>query len=326
MMTYHKHGMGEAITLNLEIIVNGQGKIGQTPVAVIKKHSTGEWLNDAKTAWQAGYNDIAMVEVDSVNLPGVYALDISHIDQTAETYDCYLKNTGTYAGVSFEAHQFTGAVYIPPSSSYSTGTVIGMLDQMRNKDANRTFDQATDSLEALKDAGVGVDLTPVLNAIAALQADLGDPSVDATTIYAKIQALQAAVVAIPVVNILSATKGAIQVSYAKTGGTVEVVKGDTISIPYGPLGKDITGRKVYFAAKQILGGATYSIAIKEITAQIINAATFTGTIPLTSAELNLTAGNYYAEIESRASDGTSTPATELKFTLKVVDQVITPAA
>lgn len=126
----------------------------------------------------------------------------------------------------------------------------------------------------------------------------------------------------PKVNIMSATKGAIQVSYAKTGGTVEVVKGDTISIPYGPLGKDITGRKVYFAAKQLLSDSTYKIAVKEITAQITDVATFTGTIPLTSAELNLAAGNYYAEMESRASDGTSTPVTELKFILKVVDQVI----
>lgn len=138
--------------------------------------------------------------------------------------------------------------------------------------------------------------------------------IEATTVLAKLDTLP--------IQVMSATKGAIQVSYAKTGGTVEVVKGDTISIPYGPLGKDITGRKVYFAAKQLLDDSTYKIAVNEITAQITDAATFTGTIPLTSAELNLAAGNYYAEIESRASDGTSTPATELKFILRVVDQVI----
>lgn len=124
------------------------------------------------------------------------------------------------------------------------------------------------------------------------------------------------------INIVSATKGAIQVSYGKTGGVIEVVKGDTISIPYGPLGKDITGRKLYFAAKQLLTDATYKIAVKEITAQVTNAATFTGTIPLTSAELALTPGNYYAEVESRAADGVSSPVTEMKFILKVVDQVI----
>lgn len=124
------------------------------------------------------------------------------------------------------------------------------------------------------------------------------------------------------INVLSATKGAIQVSYAKDGGIVEVVQGDTISIPYGPLGKDITGRRLYFAAKDNLEDATYSIAIKEITAQITDAATFTGTIPLTSAELGIAVGQYYAEIKSRDADGISSPITELKFILKVVRGVM----
>lgn len=185
-MTYHKHGMGEVITLSFPITNNGAGVTGQSPVAAVRKKSSGQWLNDAKTAWQAGYNDITMAELDATNLPGVYTLDITHIDSTSEEYQVFYKNTGTYSGVDFESHIFTGAVYIPASSSYSTGTVRGLLDQMRNKDVNRTFDQATDSLEAQADASVPVDFTPVTNALAALQTDIGDPSIDTTSIYAQL--------------------------------------------------------------------------------------------------------------------------------------------
>lgn len=169
-------------------------------------------------------------------------------------------------------------------------TVLGFLRALSRKDASLTpsdmggtYDNTTDSLEAAEESGGG-----------------------STTI-----------------NVMSATSGGIQVSYAKSGGTVQVVQGDTISIPYGPLGKDITGRKLYYGAKQSLSDTVFAIAVKEITAQIIDAATFTGTIPHTSDETGLTPGRYYAEMESRNSDGTTAPATEMKFILEVVDQVIT---
>lgn len=173
---------------------------------------------------------------------------------------------------------------------------------------------------------IDTEVQAIIDALVALQIDVGDPSAEtpSTSINAKIEALKNAVALLPVnpVNILSATKGAIQVSYAKDGGTVEVVQGDTISIPYGPLGKDITGRRLYFAAKDNLEDEAFSIAVKEITAQITDAATFTGTIPLTSAELSIAVGQYYAEIKSRDADGTSSPVTELKFMLKVVRGVM----
>lgn len=150
MQTYHKHGMGETITLFFPITSNGAGVPGQSPVAAVRKKN-GQWLNDAKTAWQAGYNDIAMAELDGTNLPGVYTLDITHIDLTSEEYQVFFKNTGTYPGIDFESHIFTGAVYVPPTSSYSTGTIGGLLNIAMNKDGNNTYSQATDSLEARAD-------------------------------------------------------------------------------------------------------------------------------------------------------------------------------
>ncbi|OGC00151.1 hypothetical protein A2V82_16580 [candidate division KSB1 bacterium RBG_16_48_16] len=201
---------------------------------------------------------------------------------------------------------------------------------------------------------IDTEITAIINAISALQTDLGDPSADTTTLYSQLllvkgyvdtletaiasheaaraamqialiaehDATQAAVAATLVINVMSATKGAIQVSYAKTGGTVEVIKGDTISIPYGPLGKNITTRKLFFAAKQALGDTIYAIAVKEITAQVTDFTTFTGTIPLTSAETSLTPGAYYAAIESRDPDGVSQPVEEIRFILKIVEQII----
>ena len=156
MQTYFKHGMGDVITLYFEIFRNNVGQIGESPIVAVQKRSTSEWLDDTKTVWASGYNEISMTETSSGSLPGVYSLDVTHIDNTAETYNCYFKNTGDNAGNDFEAHQFTGAVYVPPSSGYSSGTVLGNLDIIKNKDGARTFDQITDSLEAISDNGLSV--------------------------------------------------------------------------------------------------------------------------------------------------------------------------
>lgn len=124
------------------------------------------------------------------------------------------------------------------------------------------------------------------------------------------------------INVLSSTQGAIQVRYAQSANAVYIVQGDSISIPYGPLNKDITGRKVYFAAKSDMDNTGYAIPVREITTQISDRAKFKGIIPLTSAESNIAAGDYYAELESRDADGTSNPVTELQFIMKVAKAVI----
>ena len=163
MQTYFKHGMSDDITLYFEIFKNNVGQTAESPTIAIQKKSTSEWLNDTLDGWQVGYNDVTMSEVDATNLPGVYTLDISHIDVTAETYNVYMKNGGTNApGNDFEVHHFSGAVYVPSSSTYGTGTVLGNLNEMKNKDGAQLFDRTKHSLEVVGDlskeasvAGIG---------------------------------------------------------------------------------------------------------------------------------------------------------------------------
>ena len=166
MQTYFKHGMGDVITLYFEIFRNNVPQTGESPVVAIQKRSTSEWLDDTKTVWASGYNEISMTEPSSGSLPGVYSLDITHIDNTAETYNCYFTNSGTNTISDFESHMFTGAVYVPPTSSYSAGTVLGNLDIIKNKDGARTFDQADDSLEAISDNGLdATNLVDIADAV-----------------------------------------------------------------------------------------------------------------------------------------------------------------
>lgn len=166
MQTYSKHGMGDTITLYFEIFRNNIGQTGQFPVVAVQKRSTNEWLTDTKTAWASDYNTISMTETSSGSLPGVYSLDITHIDNTAETYNCYFVNGGTNVITDFESHMFTGAVYVPSNSAYSSGTVLGNLDIIQNKDGDRTYDQATDSLEAISDTGLdATNLVDIADAV-----------------------------------------------------------------------------------------------------------------------------------------------------------------
>ncbi|MCK5643810.1 MAG: hypothetical protein KAJ19_23625, partial [Gammaproteobacteria bacterium] len=166
MQTYFKHGMGDTITLYFEIFRNNVGQTGESPVVAVQKRSTSEWLDDTKTAWASAYNTISMTETSSGSLPGVYSLDITHIDNTAETYNCYFINSGANTITDFESHMFTGAVYVPSTSAYSSGTVLGNLDIIQNKDGARTYDQATDSLEAISDHGLSVtNLSDIADAV-----------------------------------------------------------------------------------------------------------------------------------------------------------------
>lgn len=124
------------------------------------------------------------------------------------------------------------------------------------------------------------------------------------------------------VSVVSALDGTVQAKYASDGGAVEVVRGDTVSIPYD-LTVDMTSKKLYVAAKKQAGDSTYMIAVTEITSSITDAAEGQGVIPLTSAMLTvLPPQTYDAELEMRDDDGVSSPITVLKFTLKVVEQVI----
>ena len=152
MSDYYKHGMGDTINLVFEIFRNNVGLTGQTPAVAVKNQDTEEWLTDTLDGWQVAYNDFSLTEVDSSNLAGIYSQEITHIDSTAVTYQCYFKNDDLEnGGFDFESHRFTGEVYVPASSSFTSGTIRGSIRDMKNKDGFYTFNSATDSLEALSE-------------------------------------------------------------------------------------------------------------------------------------------------------------------------------
>ena len=127
------------------------------------------------------------------------------------------------------------------------------------------------------------------------------------------------------IQVISATSGSVVVSAAKAGGTFQFVRGNEISYPYGPLGKNVTGRKIYFAVKKKAADTVYVIPFTDITADLTVAATFTGLIPFTAAMTkDLTMGKYYLAINSYGSDDTTfiKPLTEATFVLDLVDRVI----
>lgn len=125
------------------------------------------------------------------------------------------------------------------------------------------------------------------------------------------------------INVVSAIDGTIQAKYATDGGTVEVVRGDTVAIPYD-LTVDMTNKKLYFAAKKQAGDQAYMIDVTEVTSGVTDALAGQGVIPLTSAMLTgLPPQTYDAEMEMRDGDGISNRITVLKFKMKVVEQVIT---
>lgn len=289
MQTYFKHGMGDSFRLYFEIFKNNVGQIGESPTVAIQKQATDEWLNDGLSAWLSGgeYNDIALTEAPSGDLPGVYYLDISHIDDTAETYNCYFKNTGDNVGNDFESHQFSGAVYVPSSSAYTSETVLGHLDDIKHKDGNKTFDNTTDSLEALVDNGVSSADLDVIAKEATSLAISGDIQAIDDGLFSEGGQISKVLVQ-PIQGNFSYTSIKNQ--------RVETKRASTVDITYG-LSQNISGYDVFFAVKEDYRDTDYVIAEKDITASVIDASIGTGLISLTAIETDLEDGDYIGELK-----------------------------
>ncbi|MBI5587708.1 MAG: hypothetical protein HY889_05000 [Deltaproteobacteria bacterium] len=112
--------------------------------------------------------------------------------------------------------------------------------------------------------------------------------------------------------------GSVQASYAKDGLMVEVIQGDSVSIPYD-LATDLTGWTVRFGAKGSVADTAYAIAVKDITSFVTDLTNGRGLIPLTTAETSLAPGNYLGEIEIRKDNQV---VTAMRFTVKIKGQVI----
>ena len=310
MQTYFKHGMGDSFTLYFEIFRNNVGQTGETPVVAIQKKSSLQWLNDAKDAWQAGYNDIGLSEASSADMPGVYTTDITHIDNTAETYNCYFKNSGDIDGADFESHQFTGAVYVPSDSAYGSGTIMGNLDEIKNKDGNKTFDPTTDSLEALVDNGVSsadLDLIAKEATLLGVSGDIEDINSGLFDVGGDI----AKVIVQPV-------QGNFDYTSIKNQ-RVEIKRGSSADIPYS-LSQNISGYDVYFGVKKDYRSDTFDILEKDITAYVSDFETGTGTINLTVAETTLEDGDYIGEMRLEQGDEVVKP---VEFRLRILPTIFT---
>ena len=309
MQTYFKHGMGDLVTLYFEIFRNNIGQTGESPTVAIQKKSTGEWLDDSLSLWLSGgeYNDIALSETLSGNLPGVYSLEISHIDNTAETYNCFFKNTGDNDGQDFESHQFTGAVYVPSSSAYASDTVLGHLDDIKHKDGNKTFDNTTDSLEAIVDNGVSSSDLDIIAKQATLLALSGDVADIDDGLFSEGGSISKVLIQ-PIQGNLSYTSIKNQ--------RVEIKKASTADITYA-LSQNISGYDVYFGVKEDFRDDTYIIAEKDITASVIDANEGTGLISLTATETNIPDGDYIGELKLVKGSIISRPV-EFRITIQPI--------
>ncbi len=106
-------------------------------------------------------------------------------------------------------------------------------------------------------------------------------------------------------------QGAASYETVAQGSDVHVTYGDSVSIPYS-IGKDITGWTVWFGAKSDPTSATYDVPLREVTAQVTDAAAGSGLINLSTADTAIPVKRYYAELQIRNGASVNTA---LKFYL-----------
>lgn len=75
----HEIQRADKVHATLEVITAGTGVSGLSPTAIIRRLSDNQYWNGA--AWQAGYVTVAMTEVDSANLPGLYAYELGVVTE-----------------------------------------------------------------------------------------------------------------------------------------------------------------------------------------------------------------------------------------------------
>jgi hypothetical protein len=86
--------VSEIVPLALEILLDGVGVTGQTPLVKIKRKSDGYYWTG--TVWQSGVATISCPEYQSSYFPGLYRYLFTLL-ATAETYYIAFTNTGDYA-------------------------------------------------------------------------------------------------------------------------------------------------------------------------------------------------------------------------------------
>lgn len=156
---------------------------------------------------------------------------------------------------------------------------------------------------------IDTEITEIINAIAALQADVGNPSVDATTIYARLQALATAVAGfLP------------QTAHTYTAGEKIVVpQGDVMNLPFslGSAHDCSGGKRVFFYAWD---NATGALFITKLECTLTDALNVIGTVPLTATHLNTLRSCTYEYVRFDA-DGTSNKHTIVQGPMVIDDSL-----
>ena len=125
-----------------------------------------------------------------------------------------------------------------------------------------------------------------------------------------------------VINIIAG--GGALPSYATQGKPATIVQGDVVNIPRYVVG-DVTGRRLFFAAKAEYDNTSYTIGEIECTdlSYDANLDRTSYEIPFVADDTTtVTPGLYKAEVEVRDSDGVSNPVTPDRFKFTVVNNII----
>ena len=70
-MRFEQH-QSDKLRLTLEVVVSGVGRTGLNPEIAIKRNTDGHWLQAGGGSWGAGYATNVMIEVNAVDLAGLY--------------------------------------------------------------------------------------------------------------------------------------------------------------------------------------------------------------------------------------------------------------
>lgn len=107
----NRYPIAETINLDLTITSAGTGSTGETPTIVIQRLSDGYYYDDTQVTgsrFLAAFHANNMVEVDSVNLAGLYRYSFSHSedDTSSELFFIRYINAGVNALVQDETIAF----------------------------------------------------------------------------------------------------------------------------------------------------------------------------------------------------------------------------
>jgi hypothetical protein len=222
-------------------------------------------------------------------------------------------------------------------SKYSGGVLNPVIgDEARHS----TVAQDTTVAKAIDLATVAAyldtEITEIINAIAALQADLGDPSADATTLYARLLEVRTQVnkmlfdassyvkstpQTVVTVNPGQLLGGALQpLLPIHATATIEAPQGDAYPIPWAlGSGAAKADAKFYYIAKENESDSDAAAAInQEIT--IADPANVAGMNVLTTV-MTATKKAYHAKVKRVDADGVSNPLTVWKGKLNIVPNV-----